>query len=121
MVYKLQYIPENPEDQQFLLRTKKEIETESDLTFRSIQLKMLAQEAYTLSFGVLDVSIIIAAIEEILHVPEQNESGATLVISNAIREAVQICGTADYQTIFQQLRERRRKLLLSSETEQASK
>jgi len=123
MAYKPQYIPETPEDQQFLIETKNVIETESDLEFRSMQLRMIAQEACTLSFGIVDECTIIIAIKEILRLPfiKPNDSGADKVISNAIREAVEICGTADYKTIFQQLRERRRKLLLSSETEQASK
>lgn len=102
-------LPETPKDQQFLL----EIPDNLDLACLQVQ-KTIEKRAIT---GELKIIEVVIAIREALALPiDPHDRGATIVIINAIREAVKFCGYTNPEVIFRRLKERKEKLQATPKT-----
>ena len=98
-----QNLPEKPEHQKFLLDMPDNTEP------AVLHVQDLVRERL-LSGDLLNVEMI-AAVKEALHLPiKPVDMGATIVISNAIRETVELCGFASPEIIFQKLSIRKKAL-----------
>jgi hypothetical protein len=95
-------LPETTEDQKFLAALPEDWEA------ACVQIQNLVGQR--LVEGNLIKAEMVAAVKEALRLPrDQYDRGATIVISNATREAVSLCGFASPEVILQKLAERKRK------------
>lgn len=103
-------LPETTKDQKFLEALPEDWEA------ACVQVQNLVGKR--LIDSQLNGAEIVAAVKEALRLPrDQYDRGATIVISNATREAINLCGFASPEVIFQKLAERKRKLQAASQTD----
>jgi len=97
-------LPETIEDQQFLL------DLPEDLVGPCVHIQNLVGRR--LIAGDLIGGEMVAAVKQALHLPlDPVDMGATRVILNATKEAIELVGFASPEVVLQQLKERKRKLL----------